>query len=77
MIPGSCMEFFLCLADESEIGMMPSSFPCVIENIRLGLVFNLPSCELLYYRNQYLLKGPPKILSSWKAIHHRYDSAVR
>ena len=35
--------------DESEIGMMPSSFPCVIGNIRLGLVFNLPSCELILY----------------------------
>ena len=49
--------------------MMPSSFPCVVENIRLGLVFNLPSCELLYDLTQYLLRGPPKTLSSWKAIH--------
>ena len=69
MILGSCMEIFLCLADESEIGMMPSSFPCVIDNIRLGLVFNLPSCELLYDLTQYLLRGPPNTLSSWKAIH--------
>ena len=66
---GSCMEFFLRLADEGEIGMMPSSFPCVIGNIRLGLVFNLPSCELLYDLTQYFLRGLPKTLSSWKAIH--------
>ena len=48
---------------------MPSSFPCVVENIRLGLVFNLPSCELLYDLIQFFLRGPPNTLSSWKAIH--------